>query len=307
MSNLFGSFRPKKMSLHKFRNLFVIFFVAFSLAACQPPKPAKQSNKSVKIVKNSGSGIGGTGKIAKNSGSGIGGTGKVVNKSDSGFGGTGVVGTITEFGSIWVNGLEIEYDNNVKIESSLGQHDKLMVGQQVVVETTANKKQPWTNTIQIFYPLAGLVTEVKANQFKIDGHTVYFDDNTIIAEGVSIQAGIMLAINGYLNSDNSWQATLIKLNPEGKHIYQTTPKVAFSKGVKKLLIETNRKTLQQWDKAFDGLPINLISNPNAKNKAEKFLLKADINNGKITGYHLLNYYNATQNSKKDKTLEFKKP
>ena len=47
-------------------------------------------------------GIGGTGGVADR---GIGGTGAI---ADRGIGGTGIVGTVTEFGSIWVNGRRIE-------------------------------------------------------------------------------------------------------------------------------------------------------------------------------------------------------
>lgn len=83
----------------------------------------------------SGDGISGTGVLAHNStgdgisgtgissnvatlhgGDGIGGTGAVAYGGD-GIGGTGIVGTISGFGSIIVNGLKLEYDAKTTVES----------------------------------------------------------------------------------------------------------------------------------------------------------------------------------------------
>ena len=59
------------------------------------------------------SGIGGTGHSAE--GSGIGGTGRS-GDDESGIGGTGIFGTVTAFGSLCVNGLRVQYDQNVEVE-----------------------------------------------------------------------------------------------------------------------------------------------------------------------------------------------
>ena len=65
------------------------------------------------------SGIGGTGLLDGGTGGtgnpegGIGGTGNVAN--DGGIGGTGIIGIITGFASICVNGVEIHYDINTPV------------------------------------------------------------------------------------------------------------------------------------------------------------------------------------------------
>lgn len=64
-----------------------------------------------------GDGISGTGMVAHvRGGDGIGGTGAVAYGGD-GIGGTGILGTISGFGSIIVNGLKLEYDAKTTVES----------------------------------------------------------------------------------------------------------------------------------------------------------------------------------------------
>jgi hypothetical protein len=86
-----------------------------------------------------GSGVGGTGIYAQG-GSGAGGTGLNTGDDDmsgSGTGGTGILGLITGFGSVCVNGLKIEYDAATSIERNgmpAGVSD-LAVGQVVRIHT----------------------------------------------------------------------------------------------------------------------------------------------------------------------------
>lgn len=66
---------------------------------------------------STGDGISGTGMVATlHGGDGIGGTGAVAYGGD-GIGGTGILGTISGFGSIIVNGLKLEYDAKTTVES----------------------------------------------------------------------------------------------------------------------------------------------------------------------------------------------
>ncbi|WP_321325429.1 DUF5666 domain-containing protein [Thiomicrorhabdus sp.] len=287
---------------YRFFNLkkaLVVITAALLLSACQ------LTPTEVKTASNSG--FGGTGKTADQTTqvaktSGFGGTGQVA--SNSGFGGTGIIGTITEFGSIWVNGVEVEYSKNVKVTSNLSTKETLQLGQQVVVETELGHKQPWANTIQVFYPLAGLVEKVEDNLIVVDGHTVIINKQTRIADGLNVKAGEMVAVNGYPDNDNRWVATRLSYNTESKHIYQVIPDVHFSNKVNNVIIETNKTQLSDWNKVFSGLNINLIENSGNHKMNQKYLLKADVNNGKITGYHLHDYYRMVKNQKVKQDGEF---
>ena len=263
------------------------------------------TSNEVKTASNSG--FGGTGKpiqepIQTAKKSGFGGTGQVASKS--GFGGTGIIGTITEFGSIWVNGVEVEYDQNVKVTSNIATKATLELGQQVIVETSSTHKEPWTDTIQIFYPLAGLVEKVEPNKLVIDGQSVFINKETRVAKDLEVKVGSMIAVNGYPDENNILTATHLSHNTENKHVYQLTPDVSFSKSVTKLIIETHKSQLADWNKAFSGLNVNVINNPESKTVPKKYVLKADLSNGKITGYHLHDYYRVVKNQKAISGSEF---
>lgn len=247
--------------------------------------------KEVKTASNSG--FGGTGKTNSQ-------TTQIATKS--GFGGTGIIGTITEFGSIWVNGVEVEYPKNAKIHSNLINNDSLQIGQQVMVETVIDKTLPWTKNIEIFYPLAGKIDQIYSDHIVVDGKIIFISKITKIAKGLKISVGNYVAISGYPNLDKSWNATLLSYNPAQKHFKQTVPKISFSNKVKKLYIQTTQSQLADWDKQFSGLPINLIQTT-GKASNVNYLLTADIKKGQITRYKLQQYNKAlgykTQSNQKN--------
>jgi len=81
-------------------------------------------------------------RVAKNGGPlmaerGIGGTGVSYNEhlADRGIGGTGIVGVVTGFASVCVDGLEVRYDHDVPmdIDGVPGTADQLRVGQVVAI------------------------------------------------------------------------------------------------------------------------------------------------------------------------------
>jgi len=261
-----------------------VLFITLTLSACQLPLFSKPAEKpapkaEVRVAKNSG--FGGTGQVAK--------TKKAEPEAtqvadNSGFGGTGIIGTVTEFGSIWVNGIEIEYPENVEVKSNLFNNDTLKVGQQVMVETVIGKNLPWTANIEVFYPLAGKIEKVNTDHVVVDGKTVFISKETRIADGVKILPGQYIAINGYPNLDKSWNATLISQNPEKKHFFQRVPKVSFSEKLRKLSILTTQTQLKEWDAQFAGLPINLIQT--GETSTHTYLLTAELEKGEIVRYQI---------------------
>lgn len=136
-------------------------------------------------------GIGGTGKSMTGIGGtghgGIGGTGSLANKagiggtghSDGGIGGTGIVGTITGFGSIWVNGLEVEFDAKTKLlnNESAATANELAVGQIVVVEAKGDNTRLQADKISVVHAVNGAITAIDAGQntFTVLGQTVVQD------------------------------------------------------------------------------------------------------------------------------------
>ena len=259
---------------------FVLIGLILSTNGCQSPflnKPTQTEAKKQTQV-TSKSGFGGTGKTQNTSQDNI--------AKNSGFGGTGIIGTITEFGSILVNGIKVEYSKDLKIQSNLGTTDKLRIGQQVVLETVIDKTLPWADKIEVFYPLAGRIEEVHQDYIVVDKHTVFISKSTHIMDNLQLAIGHYVAINGYPNLDKSWNATLISHNPEKKHFYKSLPDIKFSKNLRKLSIQSTQSQLKLWDEKFGGLPINLIM---TSSTTTNFLIDADIRNGEITQYQLNQY------------------
>jgi len=158
------------------------------------PVQKNQDKKTTKpLLFNNG--IGGTGAIAKE-GTGIGGTGAVAN-GNSGIGGTGspiqrvghIVGTITGFGSICVNGIEIHYSSDTAIQSG-GQHinpeNAFAIGQVVSANVIGSGNEVIAKNIQVLHSVVGPVSSINiaSNRLEILGQSVLLP--TTLGSGKSI-------------------------------------------------------------------------------------------------------------------------
>ncbi|BFM50035.1 DUF5666 domain-containing protein [Marinomonas sp. THO17] len=127
------------------------------------------------VLANEDRGFGGTGKYDQSEDRGLGGTGKSAEEDhDRGFGGTGIVGTITEFGSIWVNGEEIEVDSHTQIslDGVSAQENALRLGQQVKVLAHEVDGEWFAQQIQIEHALIGRI-EKTTSAIKILGVNIH--------------------------------------------------------------------------------------------------------------------------------------
>lgn len=93
-------------------------------------------------------GIGGTGLLAKQ-----------VN-DDSGIGGTGILGKITGFGSIFVNGIEVEYDDKTpfSINGKTAKYQALQIGDIVEILTEDSAQHTQAVAINLRHEVIGVVT-----------------------------------------------------------------------------------------------------------------------------------------------------
>lgn len=183
----------------------LLFLIGLLLVSCTAPSPQLAALES---------GFGGTGLLpcpqahAYTPGdSGFGGTG---HSDPCGFGGTGVIGTITDFGSIWVNGLEIELTPDTRIDSNLGHPVQLAIGQLVITHTAPDALE--TDHIQVFYPIAGRIEQQTDNLIQVAGEIIHLNQAT---RGLKqVQTGDYVAVNGWPRADGSWLATRIDPNPQ---------------------------------------------------------------------------------------------
>ena len=154
-------------------------------------------------------GIGGTGVTNK----GIGGTGL---EADSGIGGTGIVGIITGFGSICVNGLEVHYYNDtpVDLDGKKISSDALAVGQVVAVKAQGKEQSLIAHEIHAFYQVTGPITaiDVVGNKIKVMGQFINAND----AQINNMQIGQWVSVSGLRNGDGSIEASRIDQSTERK-------------------------------------------------------------------------------------------
>lgn len=157
-------------------------------------------------------------------GDGIGGTGikaAQINPRGDGIGGTGITstgvrGTITGFGSIIVNGLELDFDHKTTVVSdgkptSL---DALRVGQ--IVQGVARSKDGKFNLarLEIQHAVTGPVTAIDtaAETMTVLGQKVRLNlagDKTAIAAFNALQSGDIVSISGLRQPDGTIIATRV--------------------------------------------------------------------------------------------------
>ena len=120
-----------------------------------------------------GGGIGGTGHDIEDGG--IGGTG--VRDGTGGIGGTGdladgeatgIIGVITEFASICVNGVEIHFDpaTPVEVDGQTATHKALAIGQvvRIVAKNVGNRMV--AQKIRVDHTVSGPISRVDAGKFR---------------------------------------------------------------------------------------------------------------------------------------------
>lgn len=164
-------------------------------------------------------GIGGAGaplaiSAVENEG-GIGGTGM---QAEGGIGGTGIVGTITGFASVCINGLEVNYDDATRVSSN-GQAagiQKLALGQVIAIDAMDAKNGMLARGIDILNAVEGPVTMVKVEGGLVEvmGQQVRLSDATRLGGIATVQeitVGTPLKVSGYRNAANEIIATRIEI------------------------------------------------------------------------------------------------
>ncbi len=145
--------------------------------------------------------------------------------ASGGIGGTGISqGTITEFGSVWVNGVKFNTDNaTFTVDDNSGTQNDLAIGMVINVGVKADGTTADTIEFEaeVEGPIAG-TPDVNNNTLTVLGRTVIVDDNTkierrnpdeTITTGIAfstLETNDMLEVSGLVFTDGSIQATHIR-------------------------------------------------------------------------------------------------
>lgn len=154
---------------------------------------------------------------------GMGGTGM---RSDGGIGGTGIraegdvgiIGVITGFGSICVNGIEVQYeaDTPVSADGQPASPSSLALGKLVAVRALGSGMQARAREIRILDAVVGRAAAVDpaSGALQIAGQRVQLAASTVIApELVGDLVGQNVRVSGLWRADGALAATRIERAP----------------------------------------------------------------------------------------------
>ncbi|SMH52261.1 DUF5666 domain-containing protein [Azospirillum agricola] len=138
---------------------------------------------------------------------GIGGTGIAV--SDRGIGGTGIVGTVTAFGSVWVNGLRVDLPAGavVRIEGRAVDTAAVRIGHLVAMKAAAGGPTGLeARSLDVRYAVAGPVERLEGTTATVLGQRIDAAD----AEGRdALRPGAWVAVSGLRRADGAIDASRV--------------------------------------------------------------------------------------------------
>jgi len=169
-------------------------------------------------------GIGGTGKSLDE---GIGGTGRIAKAGSddegSGIGGTGIVGTITKFGSIWVNQAHVHFDEltPITINQSPATQGQLQLGQVVAVNSIQHGEGYQAKSIDIIHEVVGPISqfslenrslEVLSQTIRLGDEVILFDQKTNSAVSLNyLQESTYVEVSGLRQEDGDIVASRLDI------------------------------------------------------------------------------------------------
>jgi len=156
-------------------------------------------------------GIGGTGQVALRPG--LGGTGQV---AESGLGGTGIVGVVTGFGSICVNGMKVDYapETPVQRDGEAVPHSALAVGQVVALQATGQGPRLQAERIAVLDAAVGPLgsVDVASGRFTVMGERATALER---ADLTGLQPGQWVRVSGQRLASGEIRATRVQAAAPG--------------------------------------------------------------------------------------------
>lgn len=131
--------------------------------------------------------------------------------ADRGIGGTGIVGVITGFGSVWVDGVEVALDDATAVDAdgrTIAPED-LRIGQVAVIAASGTPSELTASSISIRYEVSGPVEAVDEadHAMMVAGQRVVVAGD--VAGDVQAGRGDWVAVSGIRRPDGDIVATRI--------------------------------------------------------------------------------------------------
>ena len=211
-------------------------------------------------------GMGGTGDVAIKPGMGGTGIDQAGLHDNGGIGGTGIVGVITGFASICVNGMEVHYDSTTPINDNglPAQASALSVGQVVVVTAEGQADELQARQIALQHLAIGPLASVNAarGELEVLGQTVHWRGDAARLAG--LQTGQWMRISGLRLSDGSIEMSHLQAVPPQALAVLTGPAERGTHGGMRVggaRVSTEQlgliDGLRAWRAAIDGQEIQI--------------------------------------------------
>jgi hypothetical protein len=160
-------------------------------------------------------------------GDGIGGTGiapKIVAgdiRKGDGIGGTGILGTISGFGSIIVNGLELEYDRGTAVETDgrPAALEELKIGQVVLGTARMKGDKLYLDKLEMQHAVTGPIESIDHDKgtLTVLGQAIRTNmagDKAAIESFKTLTTGDMVSVSGLRQADGTIIATRVDQHPD---------------------------------------------------------------------------------------------
>lgn len=187
--------------------------------------------------------------------------------SGGGISGTGrFLGIITGFGSVFVNGVEIETtdETNILIDDVSANENALKVGMKVEIEAFDNVASLVTYKSEIKGPIESGSINTANNSFSVLGQTVIVDGTTIY-EGLSgfdvLQENNIVEVSGFADSSAHILASFVEVEDSSLQEFQVRGTVSNHNGSNKTFninnLAVNYSNIQNSPAISDGFSVDV--------------------------------------------------
>ena len=168
---------------------------------------------------------------------GLGGTGLLAKSGDSGLGGTGILGEITGFGSIFVNGIEVDYDSDTafSVDGKVAEYQELEIGDVVEILTTDANDYTQAQIINLRHEVIGKVDSVESEtlSFTVRGQNIVQVDKESLPE-----VGVTVAVSGFRINENTIASTRVTSADTKQTLLRTQTVLPFKQETAQWLVQT---------------------------------------------------------------------
>ncbi|MCP4305609.1 MAG: hypothetical protein GY788_12195 [bacterium] len=143
---------------------------------------------------------------------------EIQEEREGGIVATGIVGTITELGSIYMNGQHVRFDEGLSVASPLGERpaSSLVPGETVVVEALRRGDDWQADVLRAYLPLVGPISRLGERSLTMLGATVVIPEDALSMTafvGSDLVDGDWVAVSGLWNGDAVVSSRIEKVQP----------------------------------------------------------------------------------------------